>query len=263
MDIGGGLPEDIADAPAGRGGSWAEDGSILFTPTGGATVLKVAVTGGAVTPLTKLDTARGENAHYWPVVLWGGLHFLYFARSTRVENSGIISHASTAERPRFVSWRRSRAESWPAGHRAASRTLLWVRDGDLLGQPFDIDAGVLRGEAATIAQGVRVEESQRLTFASASRTGIVAWATATAANGVFALYSRDGRRVRTLDIPPGDLRSACPLAGRPTAPVSAGGKGTGLDLPARSREWSDAAYIDHVRLQRATVVGARRPHRVL
>ena len=89
VDIGGGLPEAIADAPAGRGGSWTEDGSILFTPTGGATVLKVAATGGAVTPLTKLDTTRGENAHYWPVVLPGGSHFLYFARSTRVENSGI------------------------------------------------------------------------------------------------------------------------------------------------------------------------------
>ena len=141
--------------------------------------------------------------------------------------------------------------------------LLWVRDGDLLGQPFDIDAGVLRGEAATIAQGVRVEESQRLTFASASRTGIVAWATATAANGVFALYSRDGRRVRTLDIPPGDLaQPALSPDGRRLLYLHVE-KGQGSDLPARSRERSDAACIDHAGLQRATVVGARRPHHVL
>ena len=205
VDIGGGLPEAIADAPAGRGGSWTEDGSILFTPTGGATVLKVAATGGAVTPLTKLDTTRGENAHYWPVVLPGGSHFLYFARSTRVENSGIYLARIDGSAPpvRLVA---SLASGVLASRPSTGEPyLLWVRDGDLLGQPFDIDAGVLRGEAATIAQGVRVEESQRLTFASASRTGIVAWATATAAKGVFALYSRDGRRVRTLDIPPGDL----------------------------------------------------------
>ena len=61
--------------------------------------------------------------------------------------------------------------------------LLWVRDGDLLAQPFDIDAGVLRGDATTIAKSVRVEESQRQAFASASRTGIVAWGDGAAAEG--------------------------------------------------------------------------------
>ncbi len=205
VDIAGGLPEAIADAPAGRGGSWAEDGSILFTPTGGATVLKVAATGGDVKPLTKLDTTRGEDAHYWPLVLPGGSRFLYFARSTRVENSGIYLARIDGSAPpvRIVA---SLSSGVLASRPSTGEPyLLWVRDGDLLAQPFDIDAGVLRDEATTIARGVRVEESQRLTFASASRTGIVAWATATAADAIFALYSRDGRRVRTLDIPPGEI----------------------------------------------------------
>ena len=106
---------------AGRGGSWTEDGSILFTPTGGTTVLKVAATGGAVTPLTKLDTTRGENAHYWPVVLPGG-SFLYFARSTRVENSGIYlaridGRGSAPGSSRGVA--RERSPGWPAIDRRA------------------------------------------------------------------------------------------------------------------------------------------------
>ena len=205
VDIAGGLPEAIADAPAGRGGSWTEDGSILFTPTGGATVLKIAATGGDVKSLTKLDTTRSEDAHYWPVVLPGGSRFLYFARSARVENSGIYLARIDGSAPpvRVV----ASLSSGVLAYRPSTGEpyLLWVRDGDLLAQPFDLDAGVLRGEATTIAKGVRVEESQRLAFASASRTGIVAWATAAAADGIFALYSRDGRRVRTLDIPPGEI----------------------------------------------------------
>ena len=205
VDIAGGLPEAIADAPAGRGGSWTEDGSILFTPTGGATVFKIAATGGDVKPVTKLDATRGEDAHYWPVVLPGGSRFLYFARSARVENSGIYLARIDGSAPpvRVV----ASLSSGVLANRPSTGEpyLLWVRDGDLLAQPFDIDAGVLRGDATTIAKGVRVEESQRQAFASASRTGIVAWATANAADGVFALYSRDGRRVRTLDIAPGEI----------------------------------------------------------
>ncbi len=205
VDIAGGLPEAIADAPAGRGGSWTEDGSILFTPTGGATVLKIAATGGDVKPVTKLDATRSEDAHYWPVVLPGGSRFLYFARSARVENSGIYLARIDGSAPpvRVVA---SLSSGVLANRPSTGQPyLLWVRDGDLLAQPFDIDAGVLRGDATTIAKSVRVEESQRLAFASASRTGIVAWATANAADGVFALYSRDGRRVRTLDIAPGEI----------------------------------------------------------
>ncbi len=205
VDIAGGLPEAIADAPVGRGGSWAEDGSILFAPNGGTTVVKVAAAGGAVAPITKLDTTRGEDAHYWPVVLPGGSRFLYFARSPRVENCGIYLARIDGSAPpvRIV-------PSLSSGILASRPStgepyLLWVRDGDLLAQPFDTDAGVLRGEATTIAKGVRVEESQRLSFATASRTGIVAWATANAGNAIFGLYSRDGRRARTVDIPAGEI----------------------------------------------------------
>ena len=82
-----------------------------------------------------------------------GTVLLYFARSTRVENSGIyLARIDGRAPPVRLVGSLARPPGWPAIDRRA-RTLLWVRDGDLLGQPFDIDAGVLRGEAATIAQG--------------------------------------------------------------------------------------------------------------
>src|SRR6185437_1567905 len=87
--IAGGLPEVIADAPSGRGGTWSEDDTIVFTPVGGGAISRVSAHGGAVTPLTKLDLTRGESAHYWPVFLPGGTQYLYFARSSVTDNSGI------------------------------------------------------------------------------------------------------------------------------------------------------------------------------
>ena len=205
IDIAGGLPEDIADASAGRGGSWSEDGTIIFTGVGGGTITKVAATGGAVTPVTTLDLSRGENAHYWPTFLPGGKQFLYFVRSTRVENGGIYLGWLDGSKPavRLVS---SLSSGVPALNPSTGElNVLWVRDGELLAQPLDVSASALRGEATAIARGVRVEESQRLTYATASHTGIIVWGTARAADRAFGLYGRDGRRIRGLDIAPGEL----------------------------------------------------------
>jgi serine/threonine-protein kinase len=205
VDIAGGLPESIADAPGGRGGAWSEDGTIIFTPAGGRPLFKVAASGGAVAPLTTLDAARGDNAHYWPVFLPGGKQYLYFARSTKVENSGIyLGHMDGSSARRLV----ASLSSGLLAKRPASGEwyLLWVRDTDLLAQPFDLSSGMLSGDATKIAAGVRVEESQRLTYASASQNGHLAWATSKAAETVFAVYARDGRRLRVLDVPPGILR---------------------------------------------------------
>ena len=203
VSIAGGLPESLADASAGRGGAWGEDGTIIFTPTGGTPLLRVAASGGPVSPLTTLDQSRGENAHYWPVFLPGGKRFLYFARSTQVENSGIyLGHMDGSPPVRLVA-------SLSSGILARPSTeewyLLWARDGDLLAQPFNLDSGALSGEAVTVARDVRVEESQRQLYASASRSGHIAWATARAAETAFTVYARDGRRLRELDVPSGKV----------------------------------------------------------
>jgi Tol biopolymer transport system component len=204
VDIAGGLPEIIADAPGGRGGAWSEDGTIIFSPTGGAALSRVSATGGAVSPLTTLDAARGENAHYWPVFLPGGRRYLYFVRSTQVENAGIyLGHMDGASPVRLVA---SLSSGIVARHPVSGAWyLLWARDQDLLAQPFDIESGALSGAVATIATGVRVEESQRLLYASASLNGHLAWANTRAGETALALYNRDGRRIRYLDIPSGVL----------------------------------------------------------
>ncbi|HVQ42132.1 MAG TPA: hypothetical protein VMS54_08000, partial [Vicinamibacterales bacterium] len=203
VKVAGGLPEVIADAAGGRGGAWSEDGTIIFA-VGGSALSRVSASGGTASPLTKLDLSRGENAHYWPVFLPGGKRFLYFVRSTKVENGGIyVGHMDGSPSVRLVA---SLSSGILARHPVTGGWyLMWARDQDLLAQPFDVDSLTLSGDVATIATGIRVEGSQRLAYASASLTGQLAWATSRAADNVLAVYSRDGRRIRTLDIPSGKL----------------------------------------------------------
>jgi len=102
VKIAGGLPEAIADASGSRGGAWSEAGTIIFA-VGGSALSRVSASGGAVSPLTNLDGSRGENAHYWPVFLPGGKRFLYFVRSTKVENGGIyVGHMDGSPSVRLV-----------------------------------------------------------------------------------------------------------------------------------------------------------------
>ena len=223
LDTAAGLPQVIGDARNGRGGSWGDDDVILFAPTGGGTIFRVPASGGDAKVVTRLDTGRGENAHYWPVVLPGSRKFLYFVRSFRPENNGIYIAAMDGRAPRASSPRcpaastRLRSTGCPVISCGCRMTIL-------LAQPFDPERGVLSGQPARIASGVRVLEAQRGLLASVSRTGAVAWAPARAELARFAWLDRDGRRRRH----GADRRRRPPAAGsRP--------KAAGSSIPAPPR----------------------------
>lgn len=72
----GGAVVTIADVTNNRGGTWTEDGSIIFSGAQSA-LMRVAEGGGTPRPLTKL--ADGEFAHRWPQVLPGGRAVIFTA----------------------------------------------------------------------------------------------------------------------------------------------------------------------------------------
>src|SRR5260370_25669736 len=77
VEVSGGQPQMLCDAPNGRGGTWNRDGMILFSPDSfGTGLVRVLSIGGSPVEITKLDTARFEESHRWPVFLPDGKHFL-------------------------------------------------------------------------------------------------------------------------------------------------------------------------------------------
>jgi len=198
LDLAAGLPQSLADVAIPRGGSWSDDDQILMSIGGGA-IFRVPASGGTLTPVTRLDTSRGENAHYWPDFLPGGRRFLFFVRSTRIENSGIYVGTLDGGDPiRVVSSLSSGLYAPPLGTRPAC--LLWVQNGDLLAQPFDAERAALSGQPSTIASGVRVLEAQRGILGSVSRNGVIAWATPRGVTTRVAWYGRDGRRLEQVPV---------------------------------------------------------------
>ena len=203
VELTGGLPQVVADAPIGRGACWGDDGRILFSPTSGGTVWSVPATGGQATAITTLDASRGENAHYWPTCLPGSKTFLYFARSTRPEDNGVYVTTIDGKGPvsKVLSSLSSAVYVAPAAGRPGQ--LLWAQDSDLMAQPFDAATGHTTGPAVQVVRGVMVGESQRTLMADASRTGVLVWAPARLEDRQFAWLDRTGRRLGTLPIASG------------------------------------------------------------
>src|SRR5262249_6844161 len=75
--VSGGSPLVLADAPAPGGGSWNDEGEIVFSglPAGGLSV--TSDQGGEVTAVTTPQPAKGELRHAWPSWMPGGRAILF------------------------------------------------------------------------------------------------------------------------------------------------------------------------------------------
>ena len=137
-------------------------GTIVFAPTNRAPLHRVAAGGGAIEPVTALDAARGENSHRWPHFLPDGRRFLFTARATLAENTGIYVGSLDSPDVTWLLQAQSPATYVSSGH------LLFVREGVLLAERFDPSTLTLSGDAHAVAGEVRHETQAALAVFAAS-----------------------------------------------------------------------------------------------
>ena len=133
MRVTGGPPQTLAPARRALGASWSPSGDIVFAAERGATISRVAETGGDPVVIRKANERKGWAALRWPHVLPDGRHFLYLVRSDDLEVQGIymgdIGRTDASDDRRVVA-----ADSnvfFSSGH------IAFVRRGQLHAQPFD------------------------------------------------------------------------------------------------------------------------------
>jgi len=146
----GGAPVTLADATAARGGSWAEDGTIVFgTNSGNRGLRRVSAVGGTAERLTTPAPAV-EATHRWPQVLPGGRAVLYTVSAVPADytNAWLAVMPLPAGTPHVVQRGASYGRYLPSGH------LTWVHDGTLFAAPFDLYTLAVTGPAVPVVPGV-------------------------------------------------------------------------------------------------------------
>ena len=174
IQIGGGPPIVLADAPSGRGGSWSRDNVILFAPSGatGTRLLRVSSAGGVSTAVTTVDPATGESFHRWPHFLPDGEHFIYTASTgtccpaakPSIVKIGSLDMAEAG----ITLFQAESSVSYASGH------LIFAQDDTLMAQPFDPEALQPTGDPFPLAEHISAEGS-RYVGASASQNGVLVY----------------------------------------------------------------------------------------
>jgi serine/threonine protein kinase/Tol biopolymer transport system component len=192
IDLAGGAPQILADAPDARGGSWASDDTILFVPEG-KTIHRIHASGGSPTEVTQLNTERRDLIHGWPSVLPDNKHFLLWVLTAERQHEGVYVATLDSGELRPLLPLRTRAQ-YANGH------LFFGREGNLMAQRFDPDTQQLSGEATRVAQGLGLYDSELGNTAfSVSNTGTIAWWSGTPYAEVQPTWvDRSGRTIATL-----------------------------------------------------------------
>jgi len=77
LDLEGGVPTPLGDAPSPGGGTWAEDGTIVYAPTWNGGLYRTTASGGARELIIQPDPAKQEYAYASPQFLQGGETLLF------------------------------------------------------------------------------------------------------------------------------------------------------------------------------------------
>jgi Tol biopolymer transport system component len=188
----GGPAQTLCDAPDARGGSWNADGVIVFTPRPLDVLYRVSSAGGTPAPLTRLDSSRGELAHYHPYFLPDGRHFLYLAIGSQPELEGFrVGSLDSRETKPLVNTHASGAYA-PPGY------LLFLRDRTLMAQKFDASRLVIAGEPFLVADEVDRLGQARLALFSVSRTGVLVSRSGSSEATQLTWFDRQGEQRGTL-----------------------------------------------------------------
>jgi Tol biopolymer transport system component len=203
----GGDPEVICDAPQPHGATWGRKGIIVFAPNSQGPLYRVPATGGTAEITTPaVDTTRGMNAHAWPSFLPDGEHFIYIERRSEPR---IIDEPPAKPGPwtSFVGSIRSRqaepllvANSAPTF--AAPHYLVFIRDGVLLAQDFDVHRRRVRGRPVRIADSPDPMAMYGTRCGSASANGVLIWQSFGSPRTKLAWVDRNARRIRELGVAP-------------------------------------------------------------
>jgi serine/threonine-protein kinase len=169
ISVTGGAAVTLCDVPAGRGGTWADDGTIIYSPanTPGVSLMRVSAAGGKPDRLTTLE--QGEVTQRFPQILPGGKAVLFMSHS----HTGGYEDANLVVQPLPSGPRKVIVRGGYNGRYVSSGHLLYLHGGTLFAAPFDLDRLELAGQPVPVVEGVASGPGGGAQFATSSNGTLV------------------------------------------------------------------------------------------
>jgi eukaryotic-like serine/threonine-protein kinase len=193
VDVAGGPPQTICDAPARSYGSWSREGVILLD--GGSVISRVPATGGVVQP--EVEPGPDASRAILPAFLPDGRRFLYLNSQQSAAGWTLMVKTLGANDGRELLKIDSRVLYAPPGY------LLYVREQTLVAQPFDAGSPRITGEPIPLGEGLG--GSSGVAAFSISDTGVLAYQ-AGLSQQQLVWFDRAGKQTPALE-EPGDYLS--------------------------------------------------------
>ncbi len=191
IEASGGPALTVCDAAEGRGGTWNTAGIIVFAPSSTTGLSKVQAAGGIPTPIASLDSSRQEVNHRWPWFLPDGNRFLYVdqtSNSGQSENDAIFVGSLDSTVHKLLLHAASNM-AFVGGR------LLFVRQENIVAQPFDPRSLELNGDATPIAEQVQYSAFRSRGIFSVSQNGVLVYQSGTAQQAKLAWVDENGRQI--------------------------------------------------------------------
>jgi serine/threonine-protein kinase len=186
ISVQGGAVVTLCDAPDDRGGSWGEDGTIVFTSESRTGLSKVSSSGGSPELLTKLNPAS-EHTHRWPQVLSGGKDVVFTSSVLRgsFEGADIVAYNMPTGQRKTVLHGGFYARYLPTGY------LVYMHEGTLFAVPFDAKRLEVTGPAAPLLESVVTNPGTGGAQFSFSEAGNLVYVPGGSSAGVRSIYWMD------------------------------------------------------------------------
>jgi len=174
VDLPDGVPVELTSTDVNTiGGSWGDDGQIVYTPNYSDALWIIPAGGGEARPLTKVDRAKGEVGHRWPCVLPGGAGVLFaikMATSETLDDAPIaVADPRTGEHHVLI-------EGGSMPRYLDDGRLVFARAGKLYAVAFDLASREVRSAPVSVLDGVATLPTNGAAWYDVTREGLLAYA---------------------------------------------------------------------------------------
>jgi Tol biopolymer transport system component len=195
IDAGGGPVIALADVDGGRGGTWGPDGTIVFSRKPQQEGLyQVSSAGGPVSEVTHYTKERKDDSHRWPWMLPDGRHFVFYMSSTTLTATNMdqdqVAGIYYVDRKTAKQTRLMPSDS---GAQYANGYLFYLRQQNLMAQPFDPDSGTLSGSPVPMAEAVTYDSDRWIGGFAVSSSGVLGYVSGERKQSQLFWYGRDGK----------------------------------------------------------------------